>query len=54
MSLTREGEVLYKHVEAAYHELRVGEQKVHKYAAYETGELNIGATETALYHRNTA
>lgn len=50
MALTREGDALYSHVSAAFKELETGEQKVHKYAGYEIGELYVGVTETALYH----
>lgn len=50
MLLTREGEVLYEHISAAFAEISAGEHKVYRYAGYETGELFIGATETALYN----
>lgn len=50
MFLTREGEVLYEHVAAAFQELTIGEQKVCKYTDQHTGNLFLGASETTLNH----
>lgn len=50
MKLTREGEVLFQHVNAAFTQLMNGERELAHMADYKAGTLNIAATETALYH----
>ena len=48
--LTREGEILYQRVEKAFQLLTEGEKELMQMAAFEMGRLDIGATETTLYH----
>lgn len=48
LKLTNEGLILYDHVRKAFAELHTGENTVLKLAEFKTGELQIGATETAL------
>lgn len=48
LQLTNEGFILYNHVRKAFAELHTGENTVMKLAEFKTGELQIGATETAL------
>ena len=50
MRLTAGGTVLFSHIAAAFAELLAGEQALADRTAYDEGELQIGATETALYH----
>lgn len=48
LQLTKEGKLLYNHVKRAFEELQAGEHRVMKLANFNTGELQIGATETSL------
>ena len=50
MQPTAGGTVLFSHIAAAFAELLAGEQALAGRAMYDEGELQIGATETALYH----
>lgn len=49
MKLTPEGEVLFRHVSAAFGELQTGEQEARELTQGTGGRLFIGATETAIY-----
>ena len=49
MRLTAEGSILYQHVIKAFDQFSEGEKRVHRYNELGEGELNLGATETALY-----
>ncbi len=48
--LTVEGAALFSHVDSAFKALSNGERELKRLAAFETGTLVIGATETPLYH----
>ena len=48
LRLTPEGEVLQQHISKAMQEIHIGETQVQKVAQMNTGELLIGATETAI------
>ncbi|WP_160723286.1 LysR family transcriptional regulator [Bacillus sp. USDA818B3_A] len=50
MILTNEGEILFSHVTKAMEELMTGEKELNRMIKFEIGKLEIGATETALYH----
>jgi len=50
MQLTNEGKILCEHVDKAFGELIAAEKTLQRMIDFETGLLNIGATETALYH----
>ena len=50
MQLTNEGRILYEHVNNVFEELITAEKTLHNMSNFEAGILNIGATETALYH----
>jgi DNA-binding transcriptional LysR family regulator len=50
MQMTNEGRTLFGHVERAFDELIAAEKTLHHMANFESGILNIGATETALYY----
>lgn len=49
VSLTEEGERLYRHVAAAFEELRLGEEALIRSGSVQEGTLHIGTSETALH-----
>lgn len=50
MKLTKEGCVLLEYVSEAFHQLMEGEKKIKQMTSFEAGQLEIAATETAIYH----
>lgn len=50
VTLTPEGNILYKHIEIAWKEFQLAESELSKMKKLETGELTIGANETTLHH----
>jgi DNA-binding transcriptional LysR family regulator len=50
MQMTSEGRTLFEHVDRAFGELITAEKTLRLMANFESGILNIGATETALHH----
>ena len=50
MHLTNEGKVLLDHIEKVFNELASAEKTLQRMTNFESGILNIGATETALYY----
>lgn len=49
ITLTEEGERLYRRVAAAFEQIELGEEEVRQSAALESGTVVIGASETALH-----
>lgn len=49
ITLTTEGEQLYKYVAQAFEQLRIGEAELQKHINMQKGTILIGATETALH-----
>lgn len=49
ISLTREGELLYSHVEIAYRHLLNAQEEISRQDSRSYGTVEIGATETALH-----
>lgn len=49
ISLTKEGELLYSHVEIAYKQLLGAQEEIGKQGSFGGGTVEIGATETALH-----
>lgn len=49
ISLTKEGEILYSHVEVAYKHLLNAQEEICRQDAQRHGTVEIGATETALH-----
>lgn len=49
ISLTKEGERLYAHVEIAFEHLQTAQDEIYNHAASGTGTVTVGATETALH-----
>ena len=49
IALTQEGERLYAHVEAAFHQLLKAQEEIGAQLLDGTGTVEIGATETALH-----
>ncbi|MCM1120286.1 MAG: LysR family transcriptional regulator [bacterium] len=49
ISLTKEGEILYSHVEVAYRHLLNAQEEIYKRDSQRNGTVEIGATETALH-----
>lgn len=50
VSLTQSGELLYTHVEQAFHLLKTGERSLTDLTALEQGELSIGSSDTLCKH----
>lgn len=51
INLTREGGILYRHVEQAYNLLKLGENKMLEIQSMSCGEVRIGASDTVCkYH----
>lgn len=50
MKPTAEGEMLFRHVSKAFSEMITGEKELQRMVAYPGGKLEIGITETAMYH----
>ena len=49
--LTREGELLFKHIEQAFNFIRTAENKIHEIQTLASGEIRIGASDTVCkYH----
>lgn len=46
VSLTREGELLFKHIEQAYNFIKTGEGKIKEIQNMNSGEVRIGASDT--------
>ena len=49
VSLTKEGELLFSHVEIAYRQLLNAQEELCRQDAQRCGTVEIGATETAIY-----
>lgn len=49
VSLTPEGEELYKHVTIAFEHIRIAEEQIIQQKNLQTGTISIGVTETALH-----
>lgn len=49
ITLTEEGERLYRRVAAAFEQIELGEEEVRQSAALESGTMVIGVSETALH-----
>jgi DNA-binding transcriptional LysR family regulator len=50
VQLTREGELLFKHVEQAYHFIKVAEEKLQEVRNLDTGEVRLGVADTICRH----
>ncbi|MDK8180404.1 LysR family transcriptional regulator [Paenibacillus sp. UMB4589-SE434] len=50
VKLTTEGEVLFKYVEQAFSFMAAGEKKIGEMHKLQTGEINIGASDTLCKH----
>jgi DNA-binding transcriptional LysR family regulator len=50
MRMTNEGRIVFEHVEKAFGHLLEAEKTLRRMADFDTGIINIGATETALYY----
>lgn len=50
MQLTKEGETLFSYVEKAFGHFVAAEKVLQQMANFEAGIINLGVTETALYH----
>jgi DNA-binding transcriptional LysR family regulator len=46
VKLTREGEILYNHIEQAYNFIKTGERMLEEMQSLEQGEIRIGASDT--------
>lgn len=49
VTLTKEGEILYKYVSKAYSDLLEAKYQLERIRNFESGEVRIGASDTALY-----
>ncbi|OEF96714.1 LysR family transcriptional regulator [Desulfuribacillus alkaliarsenatis] len=50
VSLTREGGVLFQHIEQAYYAIKNGERKLSELASLQSGEVRVGASDTICKH----
>ena len=50
VTLTAEGELLYRYIKAGCEQIMEGEAALHNILTYRTGSVHIGATETVLYN----
>lgn len=50
IKLTSDGEVLFKHIEQAYHLITSGEKQIFSNQNLDSGELHIGASDTICKH----
>lgn len=50
VKLTREGEILFKHVEQAFNFIKAGERSITDIHSLKQGEVRIGATDTICKH----
>ncbi|MBN2259441.1 MAG: LysR family transcriptional regulator [Clostridiales bacterium] len=50
ISLTNSGEILYEHLETAFHEIITAENYIDSYKSLEVGYLKIGASDTICKH----
>lgn len=48
--LTKEGKLLYEHIEKGYEQMELGEQMLSRLAYLEAGELRIGASDMTLQY----
>jgi DNA-binding transcriptional LysR family regulator len=50
VELTKEGEVLFTHIEQAFRLMEIGEKKIAEMHNLDSGEINIGASDTLCKH----
>lgn len=50
VKLTPDGELLYKHIEQAFHFIKTGERSLQEVHSLERGEIRIGASDTICRH----